>query len=448
MGGVALSSTLKADAAGTTGVAGSGASLNNMQPALTVGYIIALQGVFPSQSGSGGSTQGTILGEVRRFAGNFVPGGWAAADGSLLQISQNQALFSLLGTTYGGNGTSTFALPDLRGRTPIHFGQGPGLANRALGELGGEESVSLTSLNNAAHRHTDSSGDAIGSSGSNAALDNMMPYLALNFIICMIGTFPARSGSNGATFIGEVRMFAGNFAPAGWAFTNGQLLSISTNTALFSILGTTYGGNGTSTFALPDLRGRAPVGFGNGVGLAPQILGQASGLETFQLTEAQLPAHAHTVATGVNTSSTGGGQAHSNLQPTLALTAIIALVGTFPSQSGSPGDNFLAEVRLFAGNFAPGGWNLTDGSVLPIASNTAVFSLLGTQYGGNGTNNFALPDLQGRAAIHRGQGIGLTPRVIGTSLGTESELLTLAQMGQHSHLLQLATAAPALARGG
>ena len=97
------------------------------------------------------------------------------------------------------------------------------------------------------------------------------------------------------SIIGEIRMFAGNFAPTGWAFCQGQLLPIAQNQALFSLLGTTYGGDGTTTFALPDLRGRAPVGFGQGPGLSYKDLGQQFGTETVTLTTAQMPAHSHTV---------------------------------------------------------------------------------------------------------------------------------------------------------
>ena len=83
-------------------------------------------------------------------------------------------------------------------------------------------------------------------------------------------------------FVGEVRMFCGNFAPSGWAFCNGQVLPISQNTALFSLLGTTYGGNGTTTFCLPDLRGRSPISFGQGNGLSPYTLGQVGGIEIWR----------------------------------------------------------------------------------------------------------------------------------------------------------------------
>jgi microcystin-dependent protein len=107
---------------------------NNMQPFNTINYIIALQGLFPSRNGAE-----PFIGEISMFGGNFAPRGWAFCDGQLLAISGNSALFSLLGTTYGGDGRTTFALPDLRGRAPIHAGNGPGLIPRRLGEKGGAE---------------------------------------------------------------------------------------------------------------------------------------------------------------------------------------------------------------------------------------------------------------------------------------------------------------------
>ena len=170
-------------------------------------------------------------------------------------------------------------------------------------------------------------------------------------------------------FIAEVRIFAGNFAPRNWAFCDGQLLPIAQNTALFSIVGTTYGGDGVSTFALPNLQGRAAMHPGSGPGLTSRTLGQTGGAETATLTDAQLPSHAHnlranqstgadqddpgaTVVPGVTVggstygdptnlvdmaddalASAGGGQAHSNLQPYLVLNYIIATAGVFPSRS-------------------------------------------------------------------------------------------------------------------
>jgi microcystin-dependent protein len=172
-------------------------------------------------------------------------------------------------------------------------------------------------------------------------------------------------------FLGEIKMFAGNFAPVGWALCDGSLLSINQNTALFSLLGTTYGGNGTTTFALPDLRGRFPMHPGTGANLTPRNLGDVGGQETVTLTAAQMPVHTHTAAVaadstvattdqpqsalpGRNASATpsfgktanaamassavvlapaGGGQAHPNMPPFVCVNFIIALQGIFPSRN-------------------------------------------------------------------------------------------------------------------
>jgi microcystin-dependent protein len=167
-------------------------------------------------------------------------------------------------------------------------------------------------------------------------------------------------------FIGEVRWFAGNFAPQDWAFCDGQILSIAENTALFSLLGTTYGGDGMSTFALPDMRGRGMVHVGAGPGLTQRTLGEKAGSETATLNTNQLPAHTHTLRADstagdsalvedrvissagrlqvfnpvsdvdMNISSitvTGGNQSHNNIQPQIALNCIIALSGIYPARN-------------------------------------------------------------------------------------------------------------------
>lgn len=163
-------------------------------------------------------------------------------------------------------------------------------------------------------------------------------------------------------YIGEIRIFAGNFAPSSWTFCNGQLLPISQNTALFAIVGTIYGGDGETSFGLPDLRDRVPMHAGNGPGLTPRSVGQRGGAET--ATAAQIPSHSHTLrgvdadaqstdptgnrlatsnedtyddqgAPNVSMSSLATGsfnnQSHDNMQPYLTLNFIIALSGIFPS---------------------------------------------------------------------------------------------------------------------
>lgn len=168
-------------------------------------------------------------------------------------------------------------------------------------------------------------------------------------------------------FVGEIRMFAGTFAPQGWATCDGQLLAISQNDALFSLFGTTYGGDGRTTFALPDLRARVPVHAGAGPGLTPRALGAKGGAETVTVAPDQLPAHTHQMQgsddTGVgpdpagnvvghpvnnayrapfstpvldlapsSLSQSGGNQSHSNLAPTQCVNFIVALVGIYPSR--------------------------------------------------------------------------------------------------------------------
>ena len=172
-----------------------------------------------------------FVAEIRIFAGNFAPKGWALCNGQLMPISQNTALFSLLGTTYGGDGKSNFALPNLQGSAPMQAGQGPGLSLRDLGETGGEQTVTLLQTEMPAHSHTLSatasggdtnspvghapaesrvgrqtqpqysatgngspmSAEALSISGGNLPHNNMPPYLALTFIIALQGVFPARS---------------------------------------------------------------------------------------------------------------------------------------------------------------------------------------------------------------------------------------------------------------
>ena len=168
-------------------------------------------------------------------------------------------------------------------------------------------------------------------------------------------------------FIGEIRMFAGNFAPRSWAFCDGQLLAITQNEPLFSLLGTIYGGDGRTTFGLPDLRGRVPIHAGSGPGLSPRNLGTKAGLETVVVSQNQLPAHSHAlqgstdladspnpadrvVATSTTVDlyiqeapadalaadsigATGGSQAHDNVMPFLCIHFIIALFGIYPSRS-------------------------------------------------------------------------------------------------------------------
>lgn len=172
-------------------------------------------------------------------------------------------------------------------------------------------------------------------------------------------------------FFGQIIMFAGNFAPRNWAFCHGQLIPIQQNQSLFSILGTTYGGDGRTTFALPDLRGRVPVGEGTGPRLSQRHLGERFGEETVTLNSNQIPSHTHTFSLEASTDdgntdepggaypakaaggetvysdnidnatalgnsgigNTGGGQSHDNMQPSLGINYIICIEGLYPSRN-------------------------------------------------------------------------------------------------------------------
>ncbi len=171
-----------------------------------------------------------FIGEIRMFAGNFAPRGWAFCDGQLLAVSQNDALFSLLGTIYGGDGRTTFGLPDMRGRMVMHAGTGPGLSTRRLGEKGGAEQVTLTAANVAGHTHaavvhaSSTSGNTdlptgavwamksrdmfystetpaaemgstavtINATGGGAAFNNVPPFTVVHYIIALFGVYPSR----------------------------------------------------------------------------------------------------------------------------------------------------------------------------------------------------------------------------------------------------------------
>jgi microcystin-dependent protein len=167
-----------------------------------------------------------FVAEIRIFGFNFAPSGWAKCNGQLLPLSQNTALFSLLGTFYGGDGKSTFALPDLQGSAPMHPGQGPGLSLHDLGEIGGSETVTLLESEIPAHAHgmrgdegnglfttpagnllgagnqmfldpaavnTNLAPEALAPAGGDQPHNNLMPYLTLNFCIALQGVFPPRS---------------------------------------------------------------------------------------------------------------------------------------------------------------------------------------------------------------------------------------------------------------
>jgi microcystin-dependent protein len=351
-----------------------------------------------------------IMGEVVLFPYNFAPVGWRLCDGSLLSIADYGALFAIIGTTYGGDGQSTFALPNLKSRTVVGAGQGPGLPSYVLGQTGGtnlplgvgqmpshSHSISpnapssntgraISPLNNFPSAGVDKNRipvmpfatgapilvPALANAGGSLPHEQWPPYVKMNYCIATEGVFPSNGGSGSMpddSMIGDIKIFAGNFQPNGAPFCDGRLLQIMSNQALFSLLGTTYGGDGRNTFGLPDLRGRAPIHLGSGY-----TQGQMAGEIATTLLASQMPAHTHVLnvsaaecsdqpanlATPIagsrlgraqdangdgvflysnpaasmgSTVISGQGQAHNTMPPYVSLNYIIVTQGIFPSRN-------------------------------------------------------------------------------------------------------------------
>ena len=369
--------------------------VSTLQPALTLTEFLDTTGVFPAPDGDG---SGPFLGSIGIFAG---PAFLFAdlADGQTFPIAPNTALFSILGTTFGGDGASNFQLPNLGGVETIGPGQGVGLPLVNLGQTLGQTSDDLTAAQLP---------PSLG--GASTAIDAQQPSLGLSYVINTEGVFP--SGNLTLNSLGVVSAFAGNFAPGDELFCDGQLLQISQFSALFQLIGTTYGGDGATTFALPDLQGRDIVGAGDGFTLGEQV-----GAANVTLTNANSPL--------------GADAPVANQQPGLVMNYYIALQGIFPSEGETGNSNqqtpYLGQIVACAENIIdPEGWALCDGQLLPIAQNEALFSVLGDTYGGDGVTTFALPDLQGRTVVGTG-GVERTGHA-GTGQRREHDTLTSADL--------------------
>lgn len=341
----------------------------------------------------------SFVGEIRMFAGRNPPQGWGLCQGQLVRIADYEALFDVIGTTYGGDGVNNFGIPDLRGRVPVHQGTNPNTGtNYPMGKTGGAQTVVLDGETMPAHSHEfrattapgtqtnpgnsllansqgpqpfiqeDPSGILDSSSvqpvGGGNAHENRQPYLAINF---MISLYSNQDGGMDP-FLGEIRIFPYNFAPVGWARCDGQGLSVSQNSELFSVLGTTYGGDGRTAFKMPNLPGSVPLGAGQGTNLDLYDLGQPGGQPVIRLGPEQLPWHNHGIRaqtidpgdnrvpapnlylgntlmystarpTGTLNNSalapTGSGAPHENRMPYLPLTFCIAIDGTYPNPGGA-----------------------------------------------------------------------------------------------------------------
>ena len=428
LGHTAVSPTSTTGSTGATTVA----PVPIQKPATGLRWMIALQGLFPT--GGSSPQQGPYLGEIRLFAAGapyMNTNAWAECAGQILPISQNSALFALLGTTFGGNGTTNFALPDLRGRTPIGAGQGPGLPNYVVGQTGGSNTVTVGVSNLPSHSHT-ITGGSTDATGAGAPVNNMPPYLALYPFLVHQGPF---------FDMGTIRWTAyasTAFVPG--ILCEGQILPIAQNTALFSILGTNYGGNGQTTYGIPDLRGRMMVGAGTGPGLNPVAVGEKAGQFQRAISVAEMPAHAHTYGGGT-TGSTGSGSAVPGRAPYLGLTPGVALVGIYGGSTDFPA---IAEVRFNAGSlgFFSFERNSTywscDGSLHTVVEQDGLFetygNVVGPTWGGDGATTVGVPDLRGRSPFGAGTDPGLGTFVVGEKWGSDTIAgMTQAMMPAHTH---------------
>jgi|GEM_PF-51797 len=249
-----------------TTLGGEMAPINNEQYGLGMQYVIQVEGTFPTHKGPLPDTIGMVYPYAAPARGG-VPAGFLPADGSLLNIADYQTLFVLIGNTYGGDGVSTFALPDLRNRMPIGTGKSDG-PYIELGQELGQAQISLLNPNLTA----------------DDPVSTLQPSLGMHYVISTEGNY--KFVDSNSPMLGQVGLYAGQRVPDGWTLAHGQELPINGNQALFSLLRDAFGGNGTTTFALPDLRGRTVVGTGGEQNLS---LGETQGSFTEQITMANLP---------------------------------------------------------------------------------------------------------------------------------------------------------------
>jgi microcystin-dependent protein len=375
-------------------------------PSLALTPFVPVVGAAPSATVDSG---GAPLGAIRTMSGNFTVADSVAAAGETLSATTYPSGPAVFGSTFGGDGSTTFAVPDLQGRTPVGAGTGPGLTTVAQGEQLGANSVAVTS---------DELPVAYG--GAGAPFSRRPPSLGLTYLIRTAGR---DASANIAEFdsVGVVVPYAGSVIPAGWTPADGRLLAPTDYPTLFSIIGTTYGGDGVTTFALPDLRGRAAVQAGCGPGLPCRALGEQYGTEAVTITASQLP-----------TAIGGGGQTLNNDAPSLALNYLCNLEGPYPPRGAGytvdPVEPYIGEVVLYAGA-APDEDPTCSAQQLSINQWQALFSIMGTTYGGNGQTTFQLPDLRNRMAIGTGSGAGLDSVILGEEFGWDlSGPLTTANL--------------------
>jgi microcystin-dependent protein len=337
------------------------------------------------------------MGMVRTYA--FEMQGIISADagGATLSISQNPALFTLFGSFYGGNGQTNFALPDLAGTITV----GPSFDL----PLGSETGVGQL--------QTDQPYLPGTWGGAGLQQSNEQPSLALTTLI-QVGPSRSELGSAGEMPIGTIRQFGGTFPPKGHMVADGRELAITSYPELYAKIGTTYGGDGINSFRIPDLSGKAIVGVSDGL-----QVGDVVGQDLLTIDDSEMP-----------TVDGGGGQSVDNRQSSVVMDFLIRVEGIFPSEGILSGEYpVVGEVITTAApNASAAGWMPAHGQLLQINQHMALFSLLGTQFGGDGQTTFALPDMRGRVVVGSGVSQDLGTLAIGQTGGSNSVALTDADI--------------------
>jgi len=385
--------------------------INTDEQTIVLNEEVVESGDFPSRDGN--PVAGLPIGTIRIFAGDAssIADEEQLAQGQTLSISQQAALFSLLGTAYGGNGIQTFGLPNLAGTLMVGTGESPGADGPRgegviLGQTYGQNSVTLSETNMPT---------IVG--GADQPYSNDQPSLGVCYLMNLDGN------GTGVDAPGMVVPFLGDFAPTGYVLAAGQILQIVQNEALYAVIGNTYGGNASQgTFALPNLEGRAVIGADNANGNPSPTdpLGTASGSDTTTLTIQNLP--------------TEGDQSIDNQQPTLALYYIIdvnAPGSAFFPTSGALGANtpYVGEIMAYAGRAStiPTGWVVAAGQQLAVNANQSLFFAIEYTYGGS-VNTFDLPNLEDKVVAGTGGNNFGQTYTLGSTYGANSYNLTTNEL--------------------
>lgn len=399
------------------------------------------------------------------------PDGYLLEDGSAVSRTTYAELFAAIGTTYGaGDGSTTFNLPDSRGRVAVNRSASDAEFD-TMGEKSGAKTHTLTIAQIPSHSHSqnvtaNSGGPAIrndyssdvrgsayaqgvntGSAGGGGAHNNIQPSIVQQFAI----KYRPSTGAASDLTAGSSVDGYWTSAPSGYLIEDGSAVSRTTYADLFAAIGTTYGaGNGSTTFNLPDSRGRVSVNR-NAADTEFDVMGEKSGAKTHTLSISEIPSHSHLQYTtansgssvridhksdasghiysqGVNTGAAGGGGAHNNIQPSIVKTSVIK----YTPQATPPRSVSIATSVFGYWSAVPEGYLLEDGSAVSRTQFPSLFAIIGTTYGaGDGWSTFNLPDSRGRIAVNKSDDSEFA--TIGQKYGTKRETLTLAQIPSHSH---------------